>query len=99
MHFLQSRTQPVLLVGIILAIPFPQAFPYGPLIPEYSINHNNSIIIHSRAPLDYVKVKGYSRRYKSPNPLLDNIIHSSQANIKPNNRASGASVSLQIPFP
>ena len=99
MGFLQSKNQAIILVSIVLVIPFSQAFSNGPILPDYSINQYNPVTIHSRAPLNYVKVKGYSRRNKSPNPLLDDIVHSSQANIKPNHKASGMSVVLQIPFP
>ena len=99
MRFLQSKIQAILLVSIVLVIPFFQVFSNDLILPDYSINQCNPVTIHSRAPLNYVKVKGYSRRNKSPNPLLDDIVHLSQANIKPNQKASGMSIVLQIPFP
>jgi len=98
MRLIHRKTELRLLLIMALLVMYIQTYSQEPLLPDYSVNQKNSAAISSNSPFNYIKVKRYSRRHKAPDPLLNTIYDSSQANIKPNHKATGMSVGLQLPL-
>ena len=98
MRLIHRKIELRLLIITALLVMYIQTYSQETLLPDYSVNQKNSAAISSKSPFNYIKVKRYSRRHKAPDPLLNTLYNYSQANIKPNHKASGMSVGLQLPL-
>ena len=98
MRLIHRKIELRLLIITALLVMYIQTYSQETLLPDYSVNQKNAADVRSKSPFNYIKVKRYSRRHKAPDPLLNNLYDSSQANIKPNHKPTGMSVGLRLPL-
>ena len=94
------QLQLTLIFSLVCAFGSQVSCSQAALVPDYPMTPVDSSIIVEKpsSVFRYLKIKHYSRRYKSPDPLLNTIYDLSQANIKPNHKANGMSVGMRLPI-